>query len=334
MQTDDPWTGIDPPTEHTRINARRIPDTGSQAWGLYWALDSQHQCLLILQHGPEYRHSRRLPELRGLLVEVLPTEDRAGQRLIMRLTDAEQREVFHRFCTDIVDATRASRSEAEAVERFLVRTWRWHRLLRSGFDGRLSREEQKGLVGELCVLERELIPAIGPRDAVRTWTGPEGAPKDFQVGCIGIEAKTRSPHVPTVWISSAEQLEIAGATRLFLHVTEVSRSPGNSAAVTITDVASRVRHTIAALDMSTAIWFEDRLYAAGFDWDDDYSDNPLLIGDVSLFEVLEGFPRITPQVYPPGVEDVQYAVTLSRCESFRVDATALARAISGSADGY
>ena len=282
MPTDDPWKGIDPPIEAAGITARRIPDAGSHAWGLYWAIDSQHHCLLILQHRSEHRHSRRVPTLRGLRVEVVPTEDQSGERLIIRLTDGEQREVFHRFCVDIVDATRPARSEADAVERFLVRTWRWHRLLRGGGDGRLSQEEQRGLIGELCVLERQLLPVIGPVDAVRAWTGPIGTPKDFQVGRIGIEAKTRSPHLPTVRISSAEQLDTAGTTRLFLHVIEVSGAPGNSASVTVTDVASGVRDTIAALDMSAAIQFEERLNATGFDWNDDYSDNPLLIGGALL----------------------------------------------------
>ena len=332
MPTDDPWKGIDPPIEDARIGARRIPDAGSRAWGLYWGMDSQRHCLLILQHGSEHRHSHRLPKLRGLRVEALPTEDQSGERLIIRLTDGEQREVFHRFCMDVVDATRPSRSEAEAVERFLVRTWRWHHLLRGGGDGRLSQEEQKGLVGELCVLERHLLPVIGPVDAVRAWTGPVGAPKDFQVGWIGIEAKTRSPHMTTVRISSAEQLDTAGITRLFLHVLEVSGASGDSASVTIMDVASRVCETIAALDMSAAIQFEERLNATGFDWNDDYSDNPLLIGSASLFEVLEEFPRIAPSMFLPGVEDVRYAIALSRCESFRVDMTVLARSISGEAD--
>lgn len=333
MPTDDPWRGIDPPTEDTRISARRIPDAGSHAWGLYWAMDSQRRGLLILQHASEYRHPRRLPKLRGLRIEALPAEDQSGKHLIIRLTDGEQREVFHRFCMDIVDATRPSRSESEAVERFVVRTWRWHRLLRGGGGGRLSLEEQKGLVGELCVLERQLLPVAGPVDAVRAWTGPVGAPKDFQVGRIGIEAKTRSPHLPTVRISSAEQLDITGTTRLFLHVVEVSGAPGDSTSVTITDVASRVRDTIAALDMFAAVQFEERLNAAGFDWNDDYSDTPLLIGSASLFEVMEGFPRIAPSMFLPGVEDVRYSVVLSRCESFRVDMTVLTQAISGEADG-
>ena len=296
-------------------------------------MDSQRHCLLILQYRSERRRSRRLPKLRGLRIEVFPTKDRSVERLIIRLTDGEQREVFHRFCLDIVDSTRPSRSETEAVERFLIRTWRWHRLLRGGSDGRLSQEEQKGLVGELCVLERPLIPVIGPVEAVQAWTGPIGAPKDFQAGWIGIEAKTCSPHAPAVRISSAEQLDTAGTTRLFLHVAEVSATSGDSGSVTVTEVASRVRDNIAALDASASIQFEERLSAAGFDWNDDYSDNPLLIGNVSLYEVLEEFPRITPSMFQAGVEDVRYVIALSRCEGFRVDMRVLTQALSGETNG-
>ena len=103
--------------------------------------------------------------------------------------------------------------------------------------------------------------------------------------------------------------------------------------MTVTETASRVRDNIAALDVSASIQFEERLSAAGFDWNDDYSDNPLLIGDVSLYEVLEEFPRITPSMFQPGVEDVHYVISLSRCEDFRVDKKVLTQALSGETDG-
>ena len=290
-------------------------------------------CLLILQHRSGHRNSRRLPHLRGLRVEALPTEDQSGERLVIRLTDGEQRELFHRFCLDIIDATQSSRSETEAVERFLIRTWRWHRMLRGGSDSRLSPEEQKGLIGELWVLERKMLPAVGAIDAVQAWTGPTGAPKDFQIGKIGIEVKTRSPQVPKIRISSEEQLDATGTIRLFLQVIEVSKIPGDPESVTITDVALQVYNSIAALDMLAAANFEELLSATGFDWNDDYSDSPHSIGGICLYEVLEGFPRITPSICLPGVEDVRYAIALSRCEDFLVDPATLTRAIFGKANG-
>ncbi len=333
MARTDHWSSLDPPIGVSSISARRIPEIGTSDWGLYWALDGQGQCLLILQHRAEQPRSRRLPRLRGLLVETQPVEDAPGQRLIIRLRDRDQRAVFHRFCSDIVEATQVSRSGAEAVELFLGRTWRWRRLLRSGSDGRLSREEQRGLVGELCFLERHLIPAIGPVGAIDAWTGPDDAPKDFQIGWTSVEAKSRSPHTPFIRISSADQLDASATTRLFLYVLEVSGAPGDSAAVTVTDVASRVREAIAALDASAVVQFEERLNESGLDWNDDYSDNLMLIGGESAYEVAEGFPRITPAATLPGVEDVTYSVVLSRCEDFLVDVTAMIQAMVGEPDG-
>ena len=143
MMSDDPWEDIDVSPEASQINARRIADAGSAAWGLYWAVDAQRHCLLILQRGSGRRQSQRLPRLRGLSVEASPTEDGSGERVIIRLTDGEQREVFHRFCIDVVEATRVAKSADEAIERFLARTWRWHRLLRSGQDGGCLRTSRR-----------------------------------------------------------------------------------------------------------------------------------------------------------------------------------------------
>ena len=334
MTREDPWEGIAVSPEASQISALRIPDAGSTEWGLYWAVDAQRHCLLILQRGSGRRPSRRLPRLRGLSVETSPTEDGSGERVVIRLTDGEQREVFHRFCVDVVEATRAAKSADEAVERFLARTWRWHRLLRSGRDGRLSEDEQKGLIGELRVIEGCLLEVIEARDAVEGWTGPLGAPKDFELGLVGVEAKARSPQRAEVRISSVDQLDSAGVSRLFLSVVEVCGAFDDSAtAVTITDVATRVRSRITALDMSAAIVFDERLAATGFDWEEDYSDTHWSIGDEVLYEVSDGFPRLTPSMVPAAVDDVRYTISMAGCESFRVRQGALAEAILGDADG-
>ena len=334
MKSDFPWRDIKVPRESSSISARRIPEVGSTAWGLYWAVDSHRHCLLVLQHDSSRRSSHRLPALRGLQVETQPAEDEVRKLVIVRLTDGEHRDIFYQLCLDIVESTRLAQSAEEAVDRLVVRTWRWHRLLRGGHDGRLSGEEQKGLIGELLVLERHLLPVIGAADAVRSWVGPLGAPKDFRVGLVGVEAKARAPLASTLPISSAEQLDSTDEARLFLHVTEVAEALEDSAsAVTVTDVVRETLDTIAAQDLSAERDFEERLLAAGFDWGDDYSDRRWLVGKESLFEIVEGFPRITPGIVPAGVDDVRYMIVLSSCEDFRVERSDLVIAISGENDG-
>ena len=74
-----------------------------------------------------------------------------------------------------------------------MRTWRWHHLLRGGGSTLCYRlEEQKGLLGELLVLERPFCCLTsGASTAVAAWRGPLGSPKDFEIGRVAIEVKAR-----------------------------------------------------------------------------------------------------------------------------------------------
>ena len=331
MTTKDPWSGITPPEQTSQINAHRVAQ--STLWDLYWAVDADRNVLLILQHDREIVRPRRLPKFRGLRVETQPAEQGTDERIVIRLTDREQRDIFLRFCRDIVEATALAKTEEQAVERFLARTWRWHRLLQGGRDNRLDDEEQKGLIGELVVLERYLLPVLGALDAVRCWTGPLGAPRDFEISRMHVEAKVRGSATPRVIISSEHQLASASADKLFLHVTEVAISVEDAAgAVTVTDVASRIRALMAGQDMGAVELFEARLESVGFAWTDDYSDKPWLVGGESIYEVREGFPRITPTTIPGGIDNVRYTVSLSDCEKFRVEPTVLVAAVAEMTD--
>ena len=331
MMTEDPWSSISPPSQAARISARRVEQ--STRWGLYWAVDSDRNILLILQHGSGSRQSRQLPKLRGLRVEEQTADVGSDERIVIRLTDQEQREIFLRFCHDIIESTALAKTEQQAVERFLARTWRWHRLLQGDRDNRLGDEEQKGLIGELVVLEKYLLPALGPMASVRCWTGPMGTPQDFEVSRIHIEAKAQGFAARRVTISSEHQLKSCDADTLFLHVTEVvTATEGATDAFTVTRVARRIRTMIARHDMTAVELFEERLIATGFDWTDDYSDKPWLVMGESLYEVRNGFPRITPSMFPGGVGNVRYTISLPDCEAFRVAPTALVTAISGVAD--
>ena len=327
----DPWNGITPPLRNTLISARRVDP--STRWDLFWGVDGARNPLLILQHDKGLLRARRLPILRGLRVETLPADHGTDERILIRLTDREQRDIFLRFCRDIVESTVLATTEEQAVERFLARTWRWHRLLQGGRDSRLSDQEQKGLIGELLVLVRHILPALGATDAVRCWTGPLGSPHDFEISHIHVEAKARGSSVPLVNISSEFQLDASSVDTLFLHVTEVAIAvQGTANASTLTDVAKKARSDIAGEDMVAVELLEQRLAAVGFTWTDDYSDKLWLVAGESVYEVREGFPRITRAMFPSGVGNVGYTIALSDCKPFLVDVATLRIAASEIAD--
>lgn len=263
MMTPDPWRDLTPPSASAVINARRV--SAEAPWDFFWARSVDGKCLLVLEHDAGSSPSARLPKLKGVDVSITGASSGNRHLLVLKLLDTAQKDIFYRLCTDIVASASAATSEDEAVRLALARTWRWHHLLRGGTDGRLSPEEQKGLVGELLVLERILLPQLPARDAVRAWRGPLGSPKDFEIGRLCIEAKARgSSSAPHIAISSEDQLDDTDLDALYLYVVSVDQAPsGGESGVTVVDMALRVRYAIALVDEGALSPYEDLISAAG-----------------------------------------------------------------------
>lgn len=327
--TADPWKDITPPDHSQNVSARRVDP--SLPWGIFWAVDTDNNCLLILNHDPVNKPQSRLPRLKGLSINAVVPGDDGKSILSVRLIEKEQREIFHRLCLDIVSATAAAQTEEEAIDRFLARTWRWHRLLRGGTDSRLSDQEQKGLLGELTVLREILAPAVGVADAVKAWTGPMNTPKDFELGRLCIEAKAhRGAATPYVIISTEHQLDLDGIDNLFLYVSEVASAGENDrGSETVTSLSETIRKEIEDEDPSVVQLFEERLAATGFDWVDDYSDKSWLIGPAHVFEVRDQFPRVSATMLEAGVSNVRYSISLSECTPYQVNHDYLKDMIQG-----
>jgi Putative PD-(D/E)XK family member, (DUF4420) len=325
----DPWEELVPSTGPTSLNARRV-DPASR-WQFYWGKGSDRRCVLALQHSSDVVISAHLPVLRGIECVLTSGETERERLLCLKLQDSTQKDLFHRLCLDIISAGKEALSEAEVVERTIARTWRWHHLLRGGSDRRLSLEEQKGLIGELIVMETILIPNLRPKDAASAWHGPLGAPKDFQIGRIAIEAKARrGGAIPHVGISSEDQLDESGTDALFLHVSELDEAAAEDAdSFTVTTKAEQVRELLRIKDPAASDAFDTLLLAGGFRWEDDYSDAFWIAGPSNIYRVSDDFPRIQADRLLGGVSSVTYSVALRACEPFHVAAENVIKLLSG-----
>lgn len=331
--SNDPWKDLAPPSAADAINAKRV--SADLPWGFFWARSIDHRCLLLLQHSEASTPRGRLPLLKEIEVTVFDGNRDGDQTLVWKLLDSAHRDIFHTLCEDIVASASRATTEREAVDVALARTWRWYHLLRGGTDGRLSHEEQKGLIGELLVIENDLLPRISVGDTVAAWRGPLGAPKDFEIGRICVEAKARrGAATPYIAISSENQLDETGTDILFLRVVDLDQAPSDAGhGFSLSDIANRIRSAVSALDERAGIAFEDLLSAAGFQRDDDYSDSRWVTGAIRLYRVRGGFPRITAQSASPGVTNVKYTISLTACEPFRVEDDALQSALEGKHNG-
>jgi hypothetical protein len=306
------WSGLTRPEATANLTVRRV--SASIPWDFFWAVDIDGRYLLVLQHRRIGREGPKLPRLRGIEV-ILRDRDEEQDVLIFRLLDSTHRDIFERLCSDVVEQCSALRSEDEVIQTAIARTWRWHHLLRGG-DDRLGEEAQKGLVGELLVLEQLLIPNIGCNAAVMAWQGPLDAPKDFEIGPVAIEAKARrGAAAPFVTISSEHQLDTTGLDTMFLHVVDLSRTSADSLpGASITTIAGRVRSLIAACDSAALERFDSLLLSAGLDLQENYEDWLWLEGKQRLYRVDESFPRLESSKIPQGVSWIQYRLSLTACE--------------------
>ena len=324
---EDPWANLDTPSLSQTVAARRVD--ASIPWGFFWARSADGNYMLVLRHADQATSTSGLPRLSGIDVSLFEGDQTGERVLAFRLLESSQGDIFYRLCQDIVEGAVGAASEKEAVEVALARTWRWHHLLRGGSDARLSEEEQKGLIGELLVLERYLLPWLRPAEAVTSWRGPLDAPKDFEVGGVSIEAKARrGGATPFITISSEHQLDESGVDALFLHVADLHRAPEDAdGAFTVSEIAGRVRKGIAAEDNVAADLFGSLVAAAGFRWADDYSDWVWVEGQSRFYQVGPEFPRITSAEIRPGVAHLTYSVSLVSCEPYLIENEAVETAV-------
>lgn len=324
MPIDTPWSGL----EVGRVDTRRVAAGGR--WDFFWAVMPRTDVALVLQLSKLPDQIPDLPKLKTLEIrfQTLP----GGPILYIRLKDASQTELFETLCRDVVTSAEQAQTESEALTKAIGRTFRWHYLLRGGKAEVLSAEEQKGLIGELAIL-RLLMETLGPIAALSGWSGPSGAPKDFELtaGCIEVKAR-RGASQPFVKISNEFQLADVPDRRVWLAVLAVDRVQpphGN----TLTDHVIDITRSIQGSDPSALLSFDMRLADAGYDPQHDYTAWRWIISEPEFFVVADEFPRICAPV-PLGCSNVTYSLALSACSPFRADwAATISHLIKGLQNG-
>jgi hypothetical protein len=234
--------------------------------------------------------------------------------LVLSLHDSALSDLFAILCGDLAsaicrsaDASAAPRAAAAVLER-----WRAFLQRRSAL---LTREEVRGLIGELITLAR-LITLIGDEAAVAAWRGPLGGIRDFESELIHAETKTFSPSVgAVVYISDPLQLEAPTGHSLKLVCIAIDQSPsGFTLLQYVLAVESLLNGHSTVMDL-----FRQRVAAAGFlPSMADSLPETFAAFEPRVFEVRDGFPRILPGSIPPGVRSVRFAVELAVLGGFAI----------------
>ena len=207
----------------------------------------------------------RPPACRPLRVLAIEYGQRTDGRWSLRLSLHEPRllPVFAALCRDIVSFTRSGVDEGRLAAAVVGRINHWRTLLERDVAG-LGEAALRGLIGELLVLEQQVLAALPLREAVAAWTGPQGSPQDFLLPAgARIEVKTIGRDAGTVHVNGLLQLD-AGLDPLTLTVVRIETT-GVSApqALTAPVLIARLRDRISA-DPDALADFEATLARAGW----------------------------------------------------------------------
>ena len=113
-------------------------------------------------------------------------------RTILRviLEDDSFLEIFAVLSVDLVNAVRAEQTTGAGLRRCIDRLAMWQVLFERVPAEGLSEEAQRGLFGELAILENFCLAELDKSEAVSSWTGPDAAHQDFKIGGAAVEVKT------------------------------------------------------------------------------------------------------------------------------------------------
>jgi hypothetical protein len=238
-----------------------------------------------------------------------------GATLDVILRAGAYADIFTALVADLLVGLAQTTAEPAGV--LVNRLGEWRRMLAGVSPDGLSREQQRGLFGELHTLSELFLPTLGP-DAVYAWTGPDRQLQDFQFEQGSVEVKTVTGHDPNqVRISSERQLDDTGPGALFLVTLALDARQGGRG-VSLPELVRRVRSRAASIGASGAL--DQRLVLGGYlDTQSHlYEDRRYALRSRTVHRVSDGFPRITEQTRPVGVSDVAYVVDLLAAGHFLV----------------
>ena len=246
--------------------------------------------------------------LRSLMIDAARRADKKWA-LRLSLEDPALQPVFAALCEDVISSTETDVSEADLAAAVVRRVQHWRALMERDSSG-LGDTVLQGLIGELTVLEQEIMPRLSLSEALASWGGPLGAAQDF---CLPtgerIEVKAVGSSATSVQINGLGQLD-AGGEPLTLAVVRV-QSTGSAAlgAVTAPTLVARMKTKVAD-DPDALRLFEAAL--AALRWHDHPSHDSFAVRvlGIDAYPVDAAFPKLTAADVPAGVLDANYAVTL------------------------
>ena len=306
---DNPWERIEQPSYP---EGRRLYLNDERFWV---SMDENRQLLFFVQDkGGDA--IKPLENLAGLDVTIEKLAN-AEHRLVCRLT-ATEADLTDKFATVAKDIAFHC-SGYKGAQLFLKTQERiksWANFLKPSRKG-LSHSEFVGLLGELYILAEHLMPVINAEESVRAWIGPEGKKQDFTLDDWAIEVKTTiSGDQQTISISSLDQLDRVTDRLYLIRVVAAPATEGEG--LSLGELYNRcldsVQHDVVIEGM-----FLQKASALYGKASDTQIKEQFKIVNVSLFDVIDDFPKMTRGDVHAGITEARYEVSVGAIASYEVN---------------
>lgn len=234
----------------------------------------------------------------------------------LSLVKDEYRDMFILFCGDIIESSRTIRNKDKAAKFVVSRYKEWKEMLAKTRNGLLTPEEIKGLLGEMYILDSELMSRYGSDKSVLSWTGPKAAHQDFVLDDTWYEIKTISSGKDEVKISSVEQLDCQNDGKLIVVFADKT-SRTNANAINLNLVYRKLLSRL--MDDDVKAEFCDMLLKYGYYPRPEYEDVDYTfeVKDVRHYMVTESFPCFRRKDIPADITKVDYIISLPAIKDFR-----------------
>lgn len=232
---------------------------------------------------------------------------------VFRLLSDQYSDIFGNLCKFLIENTRFIREE-ESPSFVEMLYEKWKRF--SEKKQKLSDKTIQGLIGEMLVLQKYLIPKYGEAKAIFSWTIEDYGKRDFLIDDTWCEAKSRLLGSNEIRISSLEQLDREDDGHLI--VVKLDHST-QSSAVKIS-LNSLYRQMVESFkDKNAALQFIEMMGHTGYITEPEYDDPVYEYVGIDFYLVNEEFPRLRKKDLPSdNITKAEYSLSLVGLDGFKV----------------
>jgi len=312
FENEVPWDVMTVPRNEQSFITRRIDKDIKH--NFFWVKDIEGNCGLMLHLEKPFLKEIEFPKFKRL--KLFFVKDKKSF-VILGNKDVNKKS-FKVFCHNIIFACSKINDEdnIKLINEVRSTLEKWLTVFEKNHSKKLTLSEQIGLLGELNFIKQYLSKHMKIDEAVLCWQGPRKHDQDFVFSKFLFELKTKLASSKQVLkISSLEQLN-KKKSDLFLIQNTLSPT-NNDTGISLDQMVDRL---LSLLDKNNFVrdFFLGNLVLLGYDFEENKYDKKFIFNDLSVYEVLDDFPKLTSNIVHSAIVHASYNLDINKIENWKI----------------